>query len=138
MITGGKLEDYSDAELEAEAESSSIKLLAAAKSPGQSFTCLLRGNCSFGHAMQEEGLLAVPSPQRPYPLTGEKYYAAASSPITNNFRNRSDVLQIEVHGNTRLDRDKRLAYAEKLARAILIFYKKHYGKFEPSACWVKK
>ena len=80
--------------------------------------------------MQKEDLLAVPSPGKPYPEPDEKYFAAKESPITaNEYIDRIDVIQNEVHGDTRLNRAARIAYAEKLARAIISFYKVHYGRY---------
>ena len=133
MFEGYKIHrnDLISGDLEDKANDSSIKLLAAEKSPDQSFVCLLRGNCSYGYAMQKEGLKAVPSPEMPSPGNNksEDYFAAKDSPITANvYSDRIDVIQNEFHSDTRLNRAARIAYAEKLARAIISFYKMHYGR----------
>ena len=82
--------------------------------------------------MQKEGLKAVPSPEMPSPGNNksEDYFAAKDSPITANvYSDRVDVIQNEFHSDTRLNRAARIAYAEKLARAIISFYKMHYGRY---------
>ena len=123
-----------DVNLDSRANDSSLKSLVART--GETLSNLLQGPNSLG-AYIEDGIVnnktieAVPSDTNLHP-DGKKYFAAASSPITNGHRDNIDVLQIEMHKNYRdnlVDRAlHQNEYAAALGNAFLNFYTRYYGK----------
>ena len=82
--------------------------------------------------MQREELRTVPSPDYEAPLSGEKFYRGTGNPIMNipHVENGSmSMIQLEIHTLVRWNTTWRIWYAEKLARAIVSFYKRHYGMY---------
>ena len=82
--------------------------------------------------MEREGLRTVPSPYYEAPLPGEKFYRGTGNPIMNipHVENGlMSMIQLEIHTLVRWNETWRIVYAEKLARAIVSFYKTHYGMF---------
>ena len=117
--------------MESLANSSTLKQLVI-DNPDLSFTDLLKGTASFGYYMEREGLRTVPSPDYERPLPDEKFYKGTGNPVMSIPQIEGglmSMIQLEIHTVVRWNETWRIWYAEKLARAIVSFYKRHYGRY---------
>ena len=123
-----------DAELMGKVNDSSIKHLSGYS--GEKFVSFLRGNDSLAKAMQDNGLLAIPSPAFPNMPEDYTYFGAYNSPITGIYSNLeghpADVIQMEVHYDIRKSTDPRNDFGDKLAAVLADFIRLHYGKISTS------
>ena len=127
MVGASDLNDPEIATFNQKADSSSIYRLASVKSPDISFDELVRGDYSFGYLLEQQGVESIPSPSNTGPGT-RKYLAGKYSYTTNAYRDRIDVIQIEVPISHRNSNSAREDFAQKLASAAAAFYRMHYGK----------
>ena len=119
-----RLNSLDDSGIDLLVNDSSIKLLAASRSPSKTFSQLLRGNISLGAYMEKKNLDAVPSPNNTGLGSDQNYFSGGYT--TKTYRDRIDVIQIEVHYYHRSSLAKRQNYAVKLAQAIVEFFDENY------------
>ena len=82
--------------------------------------------------MEREGMRTLPSPGYEAPVPGEKFYKGTGNPVMSIPQVEGglmSMIQLEIHTLVRWNETWRIWYAEKLARAIVSFYKRHYGKY---------
>jgi len=93
-----------------------------------SFAGLIRGDSSFGAALERNGYPAVPSPNNPDP-GGKPYFSGGYNAERHGSRDggKIDGLQIEAPLSVRESEIARLDYAKALTRSVLWFLDHHYG-----------
>ena len=133
MLTADELNINDEAGLEGLIGSSSMQHLPA----GVSFNDLIRGDESLGARMEDRGLTAVPSPANPGPGTG-LYFSNKNSYIAKTHRDVINVLGLYIPlFRDGVDDDQDCGAGgscvprrniRKVARAILEYYKQHYGQ----------
>ena len=136
MLTGEQLNDA--AGIAGLIDSSSMQHLP----DGVSFNDFLRGDGSLGARMEQRGLDAVPSPARLGPGTG-LYFSQEHSRIAKAYRGVVNVVGVSIplyneRGNgddddcDGVDACVTRRTIRKVSKAIIDYYKQHYGKYSSS------
>ena len=136
MLTGEQLNDA--AGIAGLIDSSSMQHLP----DGVSFNDFIRGDESLGARMEQRGLDAVPSPARLGPGTG-LYFSQEHSRIAKAYRGVVNVVGVSIPLNNGggdgddddcdgVDACVTRRTIRKVSKAIIDYYKQHYGKYSSS------
>ena len=117
-----------DAALDAAAMVKKSALRSLATVNGAKLSALVRGPASLGGKLQSAGVKVVPSPKHKDPAGGG-YFSGGYNTQQHGSRDGGavDAMQVESHFSLMDTEAKRLAYAKKLAAALLAWLKEQYG-----------